>query len=186
MSLSNVAITLWQAQGASPSELREQSNIDMNGRTAITYFQTSLAESHCDTHRTIVLQPRKQTNQPYFKEMTISQTSGKSSKRNTSGDFNHISLLHFSLLREFSPALTVMLSHRSRMNSFCGHHSPAINATSTAVLTVTRGDNQFRGGPSTHPDLAGLISVEHLTQEKTRVDIPTAATTMRREKWGGE
>ena len=62
---------------------------------------TNLAESRCDTHRTIVLQHRKQINQPYFKEITMSQASGKSSTRNRSGDFNHISLLHFSLPKCF-------------------------------------------------------------------------------------
>lgn len=63
--------------------------------------ETSFVEGHCDTYRTNVLQPRKQTNQFYFKETTVSQASGKSSKRNMSGDFNHISLLHFLLLKGF-------------------------------------------------------------------------------------
>lgn len=63
--------------------------------------ETSFVEGHCDTHRTNILQLWKQTNQPYFKEMTVSQESRKCSKRNTKGDFNHISLLHFSLLKGF-------------------------------------------------------------------------------------
>lgn len=62
--------------------------------------ETSFVEVYCDTYRTNVLQPRKQTNQPYFKEMTESQASGKSSKRNMSGDFNHISLMHFDCFHQ--------------------------------------------------------------------------------------
>lgn len=71
------------------------------------------------------------------------------------------------------------------MDKFCGHSSPAIGATSTALLVVTEGDNQLRGGASTCLGLPGLVSVEQLTQGKSRMDIPTAASAWEREEEGG-
>lgn len=77
-----------------------------------------------------------------------------------------------------------MLRHQSRMDKFCGHSSPAIGATSTALLVVTEGDNQLRGGASTCLGLPGLVSVEQLTQGKSRMDIPTAASAVRKGRGG--
>lgn len=165
---------LWQAQGASLSEQREQSNTDMNRRTAITYFQIrQVAQREQALQKAAVIHTgqlfcspeSKQTN-PTWKKWQWAKQAERAAREIGVVILNTFLYCIFHCWRVFTSFNCDWRSAMYQGCSFCSYHSPAINATSIATLTVTQGDNWFREGPSTCPDLPGHIAVEYLTQER--------------------